>query len=203
LEGKKLKGVDFDRGLRRFGGDSEAYLQALRSFLAHSPAILASLRLLEGSLGGDFGKILRDYAIQVHGLKGACYTIGAEDLGKEAEALENAARGGRLDLARARNGPFMGAVEALLQDLGPFLAELKPGEEKPLKPAPEGELLRGALEAAGDYDIDRLEAVLTRLEACHYQTGEDLVRWLREEASRSEFGKIRRRLGEELKIDYT
>jgi HPt (histidine-containing phosphotransfer) domain-containing protein len=61
-----------------------------------------------------------DYAIEVHSLKSASRWIGAMDLGDQAEALEHAAREGRLDQVREETPALLEAYRAL----GEVLAEI-------------------------------------------------------------------------------
>jgi hypothetical protein len=163
----------------------------IRSYLAHTPALLESLRTLSPETLGD-------YIIKVHGIKGASYIIAADLVGRRAEELERAARGGDLDFVAAHNGEFLRALEGLLGELERLLEELGSPEERPEKAAPEGELLEAALRASDAYDIGGLEQTLAKLGEYRYQNGEELVNWLQEEGARSEFGKISRRLSEEL-----
>jgi hypothetical protein len=75
----------------------------LRSYLVHTPELLDKL----GSLSRE---TLPDYAVTVHGLKGASYGICAGEIGKEAEELEHAAKAGDYDQVEgdkpARNSPL-------------------------------------------------------------------------------------------------
>jgi signal transduction histidine kinase/CheY-like chemotaxis protein len=192
LRGKTLEGLDIPQGLRLFGGDEDAYLQVLRSYAAHLPALLDSL--------GDpaAAEALESYRVKVHGIKGSSYSICADPVGKMAEGLEKAARSGDLGYVRERNGGFISAARALLRGLEALLAGAAPSPEaKPEKSEPDRKLLARALEASEKYDIEKLEEALAALEAYRYASGGELVGWLRERASRSEFGMIVKRLTEE------
>jgi CheY-like chemotaxis protein len=74
------------------------------------------------------------YAITVHGIKGASYQICADETGKEAEALEQAARAKDWKTIEARNGSFVGIMEKLLQNLDRFLRDCGPAEGGPSEP---------------------------------------------------------------------
>ncbi|MDR0652195.1 MAG: response regulator, partial [Synergistaceae bacterium] len=72
LAGRRLEGVDFAEGTRRYSGES-AYLQILRSYAANTPKLL---RRIQNPSPED----MRDYAVAVHGLKGASLGIFANAL---------------------------------------------------------------------------------------------------------------------------
>jgi CheY-like chemotaxis protein/HPt (histidine-containing phosphotransfer) domain-containing protein len=101
-----IPGVDFAAGVARMGNREEAYLRVLASYASKLPALLDKLRQPEaGTLG--------DYAITIHGIKGASYGICADETGKAAAALEAAAKQGDLASVQADTGSFILAAEQL------------------------------------------------------------------------------------------
>jgi len=91
-------------------GDEELYSTVLSSFIEKTPAVLTKL-------ANPTKETLADYAITVHGLKGACANICAEEARKMALNLELKAKAGDLATVQAENGPFLKYVEDLMVKL--------------------------------------------------------------------------------------
>jgi PAS domain S-box-containing protein len=109
LDSARLEEVNLTAGIQRYTRE-DIYLRILRSYITHTPELLKKLRALSR-------ENLADYAITVHGLKGASYGICADGIGKQAEALEQAAKTGDYEKAAANNGAFINRVEKLLAAL--------------------------------------------------------------------------------------
>jgi CheY-like chemotaxis protein len=122
FEGKSIEGIDLAAGLERYR-DGAVYLEILRSYAASMPGFLDVLR-------GVSKETLDSYTITVHGIKGSSYQICAMEAGREAEALETAARGKDWEPVEARNGGFITTMERLLEELGRFLEEPKGPDAK-------------------------------------------------------------------------
>jgi hypothetical protein len=153
----------------------------------NTPALLNILR--DVSTGN-----LAVYAVNVHGLKGSSHGICAEAVGKKAKELEDAAKAGNLDFIKTYNAAFIEMVESLMQSIGSFLKELDEHEQKPVKDAPDPELLAAILKASGEYDMDVLDKSISALEQYRYKEQGELVDWLREQLGRSAFEEIEKRL---------
>ena len=78
--------LDYKEAVARMCGDEELYREALRMSAVQIPAIANEL---DAQLSGND---LANYAISVHGLKGALNTIGAAGLALTADALCKSAR---------------------------------------------------------------------------------------------------------------
>jgi hypothetical protein len=65
---------------------------------------------------------------------------------------------------------------------------------KPRFPAPDKGLLAQLLEACKHYKASLMEEALTKLEAQDYDSGGDLVAWLRDQMDNLEYDNIRERL---------
>ncbi|MDR1307130.1 MAG: response regulator, partial [Treponema sp.] len=55
----QVEGLDAEKGLERFGGDGKSYMESLRSYVFHTPALLEAAHVTD---------VLSDYAITVHGI---------------------------------------------------------------------------------------------------------------------------------------
>jgi PAS domain S-box-containing protein len=187
LEGVTVPGLDLQAGIQRYEGET-MYLQILRSYLVHTPELLLSLRNLSP-------ETLSDYALTVHGLKGSSYGICAEEVGRGAEALEHAAKAGDYDQVMEGNLDFLDRVEALLVQIEELLRDVaESGPEKQKIPAPDPALLDKLLDACKRFKPAVMESVLAEIEAYEYETGGELVTWLREQLDNLEYEAIRERL---------
>jgi len=95
-------------------GDEGLYADLLSSFINKTPAVLTKLANVTK-------ENLADYATTVHGLKGACANICAEEARKMALSLEQKSRAGDLDGVLAENGAFLKYIDDLLVKLREWL----------------------------------------------------------------------------------
>ncbi|MDR2503721.1 MAG: response regulator, partial [Deltaproteobacteria bacterium] len=112
LEGRHLKGISLDEGVRRYG-DEAAYMRVLRSYAAHTPRLLEKLRAVSADK-------LEEYAVTMRGLKSASYDICANSLGRMADDLEFAAKSDNWLTVEKDTPQILDAAEKLLRDLRSF-----------------------------------------------------------------------------------
>ena len=112
----EISGVDAKRGLDLFEGDVETYVDILRSYVTNIPDSLDKIRNVSE-------ETLRDYAIRVHGVKGASETIGADEAKKTAKQLEEMAKGGNIAGVLARNNAFIKYAENLIDAIKIWLGK--------------------------------------------------------------------------------
>ncbi|MDR2048298.1 MAG: hybrid sensor histidine kinase/response regulator, partial [Treponema sp.] len=187
LEKVKIEGMDFEMGLKRYGTE-DVYVRILQSYITHTPGLLDKLRSLTR-------ETLPDYAVTVHGLKGASYGICAEAIGKDAEELEFAAKAGNYEKVESKNAPFIAKVEASLEALEKLLHTAEAGGgEKPKAAAPDKALLEKLLDASKRFKPAIMEDVLAELEGCEYESGGELIPWLREQIDNLEYDAVREKL---------
>jgi PAS domain S-box-containing protein len=187
LEGAKIEGINIEAGISRYEGET-VYLGILRSYTVHTPALLEKLRSLSR-------ETLPEYAVTVHGLKGSSYGICAEAIGREAEELEYAAKAGDYETVRDRNAAFIARTEATLAEIGALLQDAaESGPARPKASVPDRALLDKLLDASKRFKPAVMEEVLTEIEGYEYESGEDLVIWLREQLDNLEYDAIRERL---------
>jgi signal transduction histidine kinase/DNA-binding response OmpR family regulator/HPt (histidine-containing phosphotransfer) domain-containing protein len=195
LAGRRLEGIDSAEGTRRYGGES-AYLQILRSYAANTPKLL---RRIQNPSQED----MRDYAVAVHGLKGASLGICANALAEKAEYLENAAKAGDFGDVMEANGNFIHTAESLLADLDKLLksveksrCETHTAKERAL--SPDSALLEKMRAASMRSMTSEMESILTELERYEYESGGELVEWMRERIDNLEYRAITERLEGEI-----
>jgi signal transduction histidine kinase/DNA-binding response OmpR family regulator len=177
----RVEGLDAEKGLERFGGDGKSYMESLRSYVVHTPALLEAAQIIGN---------LADYAVTVHGIKGSSYGISADAVGQRAEELEYAAKAGNFDFVKAKNDGFIGMAEQFIAELSGLLSALGESRQKPRRARPDPGLLAQIREAAEQYDMSGLDSAIEALEMYSYESDADLVLWLREQIDRSEFEEI-------------
>jgi HPt (histidine-containing phosphotransfer) domain-containing protein len=105
-----IPGVDEQSLLDLFEGNMALYKTVLGFFIEKAPAALDRLRNVSQDT-------LSDYTNNIHGLKGACANICAEEARKKALELEMTAKAGDLAGVLAGNEPFLKYMEELLAGL--------------------------------------------------------------------------------------
>jgi PAS domain S-box-containing protein len=187
LKNAKLEGMDFATGLERYGTE-DTYLRVLQSYLTHTPELLERLRSLSP-------ETLPRYAITVHGLKGASYGICAGEIGKEAEELEFAAKAGDYEKVNSRNAGFIAKVETAMTGIQKLLdAAAENSSPKKKAAAPDKALLEKMLDASKRFKPTVMEDVMAELESFEYESGGDLVSWLREQIDNLEYDAVSEKL---------
>jgi signal transduction histidine kinase/FixJ family two-component response regulator/HPt (histidine-containing phosphotransfer) domain-containing protein len=180
-----VDGIDLEQCLQRFQGDREAFLQVLASYTQNTPPLLEALR----ACGKDR---LPDYAMTAHGIKGSSLGICAEQLGVKAAELEKAAREGDVAYIGEHGESFIHEAETLIAGLRGLLESAKP--PRPRKPSPDAGLLDKIRRACAAFDMDGLDEAMSGLEAFDYESGGDLVAWLRARTDEGDFQEIADRL---------
>ena len=108
-----IKGLDIISGCELYGRKS--YIELLCIYNEETPTMLGKLKALVNT--ALTGKDLKEYTILIHGLKGSCYNVCANALGKYAETLEKAARGEDKQFITANTECFIETVGILLEKL--------------------------------------------------------------------------------------
>jgi CheY-like chemotaxis protein/HPt (histidine-containing phosphotransfer) domain-containing protein len=198
LEKTHISGMDIVAGMKRFNDIASVYIGVIKSFTQNMPKLLNTLRnVTEPGLS--------EYAVTVHGAKGSCYGICADEAGRMAEALEISAKSGDFARVMAGNETFIGNVGNLLPRLEDLVRSAdKIGEEadsaKNTRPAPDRPLLEKMLEASRDYDIDTMQSVMDELNQYSYESEGELIFWMKEQLVNFGYDAISGKLEEILKI---
>ncbi|MCL2576423.1 MAG: transporter substrate-binding domain-containing protein [Defluviitaleaceae bacterium] len=186
---KGIPGINTKKGLSRFNGDKDAYLDVLRSYAKNTP------RLLEGS-GQVTSDLLADYATIVHGIKGSSGGICAEETAGIAEALEGAALAGDYEYVAAHNENLTTTARRLISGITTMLERFDADNLKPKKEKLDNETLDRLRQACIDYEMSGVDAALGELEAFDYKTDGELIVWLRENAEQMNFDEIVKRISD-------
>jgi signal transduction histidine kinase/DNA-binding response OmpR family regulator len=110
-----IEGLEFAEGVKRMGNREASYLRVLESYAANMPAMLDKIRSFRA-------ESIKEYTITVHGIKGSSYGICAHEIGRQAEALEMAAKQEDIEVILVSNPPFILAAEKLVERISRFLA---------------------------------------------------------------------------------
>jgi signal transduction histidine kinase len=185
----KIKDIDLAKGLERFGGDADVFLQVIKSFTTNTKLTLDIMKEVdEGNLA--------EYAIHVHGVKSSCRGICAEVMGSRAEALEKAAKAGDLANVTANNPSFIEDVLKMIANIEEVLSSKTEKIEKPKKEKPYMEALEKLKNACDNYQIEEIDKVIKEIECFEYTADDGLVYWLRENIDQMNFMEIVEKLAE-------
>ena len=174
--------LNIEKGLERFGGSGDSYLRVLRSYATNTPELLDSAR--------DIYKDPENYAIVVHGIKGSSRGICADKTADLAETLEKASKAGDYVYVSAHNGVFLETARRLVADIEAMLAANGNDHPQEKRTAPDRKTLEKLREACIQYDMDGVDAAIEELEAFTYETGGELINWLRDSAEQMNFADI-------------
>ena len=188
---RAIEGLDYDRGVARFCGDEEAYIEVLNSYAANTMPLVEMARAnAEGPL--------ESYIITVHGIKGSSRGVCAEAVGSTAEALERAAKEGNYAFIAANNRSFTDLAEKLITDIKAVLECIGGNREaeKPYADVPDAVVLERLRGACLSYAADEVDSAIEELGKNRYHTDADFVAWLKERASCTDYVEMAERLDE-------
>ena len=187
----KVPGISMDRIRTIYGDDNELFLSILRSYVVSTPTVLDSLRYVTE-------KNLPDYAINVHGLKGASGNIGAEFVREKAAYMEAAAKAGDIAAVLAENDNLLREAQILVNDAKAWLDKLSTENEKPRLPGPDSALLTKLQQCCEEFNMSGADEVMELLESNQYDKDNDLIIRLREKIDTSDFDAVAESIGEYL-----
>ena len=182
-----VPGLNVDKGLFRFNGDKNAYLEVIKSYAKNTEPLIESLKEVKKDK-------LIEYETVVHGIKGSSRSIFADEVGDIAEKLENAAFTGDFEFITANNEHLAGKTHDLIQNIRKMIERFEADNLKQNKEKPDEETLNKLRQACIDYEMSEVDAILDELETYSYKTNGDLVTWLRENAEQMNFDEIINRL---------
>jgi len=186
----EIPGVDTKKGLALYAGDTGVYLTLLRSYVTNTPGLLDKLRIVTENT-------LPKYNVTVHGLKGSSAGIGAESIRESAFELEKISKEGNLQGVWALNGKLIADTKIIVANIKAWLEQYDASrEKKPVKKAPDKELLKQLRQNCEKYDIKGVDKILTVLESADYEKDGDLIKWVRDKIENSDFSEAAEKLKE-------
>ena len=191
---KEIDGLDIVKGLERYNGDERMYLKLLRSYADN---VRSMLDVIENFSGDDLPENgLNNYRIKVHGIKGISLDIYAEQIGKEAAGLEEAAKAADLIYIENNNGAFTEKARKIAADIDAMLSSMDAENPKPKKDKPDNETLLKLYTACKGYDMDGADAAMAEMEKYQYDSDDGLAEWLRDNIDRMNFTQIVKKLSD-------
>ena len=183
----RIKGIDMEEGAIRHGS-AKIYVKILDIYARHIPELADKLR-------NPSPESLREYAITIHGIKGASLHVFAREMASRAEFLEQAAFEGNYTTVTANNGEFIEELEQLISDIKDALAAMAgPSAGKKTRMTPDTAQLRRLAALCKKYDSEGMEKTVLELGQFTYDKHGELVEWLAEQARNLEYDKITDRL---------
>jgi hypothetical protein len=181
-----IDGLDLAKGLARYENKESIYLPLLKSFIRHSPVMLDELR-------NPTAETIGNYAIKVHGFKGACAGICADKAADLALALEMSAKKPDLQAVLKGNDEFIAAAESLIRELVILLRNfpIDPVDDtREVRPSPDINILKSLALACQYFKNSEIKKNIEKLESFEYQEDGELVEWLRDQAENIEYEAI-------------
>jgi CheY-like chemotaxis protein len=188
----EIPGIDVPRAMAIYNNDTAMYINILRSYALNVPETLAKLRELAP---GNILQNIENCAVYAHGLKGASASIGAENARSAAAALENAAGNRNTEQALRLKDALLDSAGELLKNIEGWLGAYGGTQNRPKLSAPSPALLERLKTGCENYDIARIDEIMAELEGAEYETGSELVAWLRKQIDISAFETAVERLG--------
>jgi CheY-like chemotaxis protein len=112
----KIGGISIQRCPEHFGGNEALFVEFLRSFTSNIPDLIKAARI-----GAED---MKNYAIYIHGIKGSCCNICADELSAKAGELEKAAKAEDFDFVSANNEKVLNQAEELIKNIKRILNEI-------------------------------------------------------------------------------
>jgi len=189
LFSKEIPGMDIEKGINRFSGDYEAYLEVLGSYARNTPPLLeAAINEVKRE------NRLAEYETIAHGIKGSSRAIYADKVGDIAEALEKAAKAGNYEAVLSGNAVFLETAWSLIRNIEKLLSEIKLSDIKPKKDSPDKDVLKRLCEACINYEMNNIDEAIAELDKFSYETGGELIEWLHMNVEQANFDEIAEKL---------
>ena len=185
----KIPGIDIVNGLERYYNKADVYLNVLHSYVSNVNFLLENL---EYQMEND----INNYIVSVHGIKGASYSVFADNLSETAEKLENAAENNDYELISRETPAFMKNAKSLMDKLMELIEKLENENPKPVKAVPDKDVLSRLCDACKLYDIRKAEEAMAEIDEFKYQQDNGLVDWLRERVNIMQYKQIIEKLSE-------
>ncbi len=178
-----IEGIDLARVMESVGSSETALINILRSY---SMDLRTMLREMTDYL--ETGN-LPDYAVTVHGAKGASNIMFAFELGTVAGVLEAFAKAGKFEALKMGHPILVQVAEKLLERIETALNNNRT-IMKPSADMPDHTLLKRLCYACDGFNMSEVDAVMEQLEAFQYKSGGELIELLREKVNSVAYEEI-------------
>ena len=163
-----VEGIDWERALL-YLRDEKLLKETVKNFYYTNEIEAALLEQHYNALEND-EKVLNEYRIKVHGMKGLAALIGANKLSEKAKVLEHAAREGDTDTIHTLTTDFLMDWRSYQEKLKTLVSEDEVQEEKQtLEDASDVfSLLKNLCIASENLNIDTMDAIIEELKKFQY-----------------------------------
>jgi len=182
LYGKQIEGLNIDKGIKRFGGQEDPYIEILRAYSKNTKKILATI--------DSYPEEIKNYVIIIHGLKGSNYSICADESGDFAKTLEEAAKAGDWDYVIKNNPLFIERSYKFISAIDEILPPDDSEKNKTEKDKPDETILTKLRTACDEYDMDGIDEAMEEITEFKYNSDEGLADWLQENVDQMNFSEI-------------
>ncbi|MCL1845026.1 MAG: response regulator [Defluviitaleaceae bacterium] len=115
----KIAGIDVSRGVAKMGGNADTYLRVIKEYFKNGAGLAKNLRMYAEQ--GD----LKTYHVYAHALNSISENIGANEISKDAAALEKAAERGELSYVRVNNALFVAKLLEILNNINEAIKDME------------------------------------------------------------------------------
>ncbi|MCL1878498.1 MAG: ATP-binding protein, partial [Defluviitaleaceae bacterium] len=119
LSSFKIAGIDVKKGVAKMGGDADIYLRVLKEYFKNGAGLVKNLRIYAEK--GD----LKTYHVYAHALNSISENIGANEISKDADALEKAAERDDESFIAINNTIFIGKLVELLSNINEAIKDME------------------------------------------------------------------------------
>ncbi|MDR1470698.1 MAG: response regulator [Spirochaetaceae bacterium] len=183
--------LDMESAIQNFV-ETSVFINILKKAVLNLPPMLEEIK-------NPTAETLKDYAVKIHGLKGAVYGIYYKEGGDIAATLEKSANEGDLDAVLALNDDFIALVTDFIETVGEKL-QVKNAEttraigNARLLDRLDKNLFVSLREAAEQYRINEMREIIQSIEKHRGWEYHDLIPWLRGKIENLEYHDIVTRL---------
>lgn len=167
-EATALPGVNMAKGIKLCGGDEESYIEVLQ-------IMVETGREKKVAMDGKWRSDLPTYQIDIHGVKGMCYNIGADAMGDKAKELEMAAKAKDVDFIEANHKAFEEQFVEFIKMIASYLKEKGIDVPEETTDKPQVDFKQGLLaikNAMDNFDFPGASKVLEELKQGALSEGE-------------------------------
>jgi len=188
MKNAPINEIDFDAGIKQFGGNAKVFISVLQSFVKNISKIIDKI---PEEINAEN---LKNYTITIHGIKGSCYGILAKSLGDEAQTLENEGKADNLDFIEKNGHHFLVKIAEFTDRLDILLKEIDSEAAKTdnrrNKSVPDKETLQKLLSAAENFDLDEIQNAMNELTKFKYEIGNEKIEQLKAKAAEFAYDDI-------------
>ena len=185
-----IKGIDVKGAMERIQINEEIYLNILKTYYGDLQAKLQ--RIDQAKREGN----IKNFVIDVHGLKSASASIGAMELSELAKELEMAGKNEELDFIESHYDTFFRKANEVEENLKEFFAEeTVDGEEKMstdfLQHTLDQEWIKAMVDACDDMDSQRISKLMEALKGKHFNEADSKkIQQMKEYANQYDYDEI-------------